>query len=245
MTRTPKDTFAPVPRSVLVDKAVAQLERAVGGREGLSAALVFVPTTADVDQLLGLLADPEHAGKSLPELCRIAKISLSQLWSLWRSGEVARASALATRSIGVHLPNVVEDVMKRAAPYEDACDACGGVGQITAEPTKDQPNPEPERCDRCLGTGKLRYDPELDRQVVALKIGGLLKDGGGALVFNQHMAVQNTLTAGGAVGALERLSEATDQILYGDVARPSDQTEFVEGEVAADGSPGDLGEAPA
>lgn len=233
LTRTPTENKL-VPRSALVDAAMAHLEKAVGGRDGLSAALVFVPLSPDVDQLLGLLADPEFAQKPLSELCRMAKIPLSQLWSLWRSGEVARASALATRSIGTHLPNVVEDVMKRAAPYEDTCDACGGLGLVTPDPTKDQPNPSPERCDRCLGGGKLRYEPELDRQVIALKVGGLLKDGGGQLVFNQNLAVQNNLGAGDAAGALERLSEATDQILYGDQAPRAEQTEFVDGTIEDD-----------
>lgn len=226
-----------VPKSVLVDKAMAQLETAVGGRDGLSAALAFVPAAADVDRLLGLLADPEYARKGLPELCRAAGIPLSQVWTLWRSGEVARASALATRSIGKHLPNVVEDVMKRAAPYEDVCDVCGGLGQTTPDPTPAAPNPTPETCERCCGGGKLRYDPELDRQVVALKISGLLKDGGGALVFNQNLAVQNNLNASGDAGALEKLSEATDQILYGDAAPRDAQTEYVDGEEVTGGAP--------
>lgn len=227
LTRTPTGPNA------LVNKAMDRLETEVGGRPGLVAALAFVPRHKDLELLLGLLGDPAYAKDSLADLCKMAKLSLGDVWSLWRTGETARAAALATRSIGTHLPNVVEDVMKRAAPYEDDCETCGGLKFVTPDPTKDNPNPVALPCETCNGTGRLRYTPELDRQVVALKLGGLLKDGGGVVV-NNMAAIQNNLNLNDGAGALEKLSEATDQILYGDVATGVEQTEFVEAEVEPD-----------
>jgi hypothetical protein len=205
--------------------SLAQLELELGGRSALIEALVTAPQTKDVKYVLGLLADPENQHKPLAELCRLAKLLPGTLLEMLERGTKLRARIIAGQIIAKGTPEMVRDVMKRAAPYEDACTECGGVGAVTQEPTADVPNPSPQPCKTCLGGGKLRYDADPEARRLGLEIAGLTSKGGGISIVNQNANVQ----AGSGAGlAFERLQEGLDRVLYG----RSPTSEAVDAELA-------------
>jgi hypothetical protein len=96
------------------------------------------------------------------------------------------------------------------------------VGQVTHDPTEAVPNPGPEPCETCRGSGRLYYDGDLEHKKLALELGKMTAKGGGVnLQVNQQT---NSFNFGASGGALEKLQEATDRILYGGEASPLAQT---------------------
>jgi hypothetical protein len=217
----------------LVEASLRAFESAIGGREVLVAALAHAPKSKDVEYVLGLIGDPTNRFLSLAELCATGGITVGELIEGFKAGELNRAQAEATRAIGQSLAGVVADTMKLAAPYEDDCYGCLGTGTRVPEPTEEEPNPGPGPCSLCTGTGRLRFEGDLEHKKLALELGKLTSKGSG--VSLQVSQTNNHLHLGAAGGALEKLQEATDRILYGgDTPSPVAQLEageVVEGEV--------------
>lgn len=204
-----------------------QLETELGGRQILVQTLMLAPLTADLRYIVGMLGDPKHTGKSLAEICAAGNILPGELLKQIRAAAVLRGQVLAAQEVSSQIPNVVADVMRRAAPYEDACHACLGAGTITPEPTKETPNPSPEPCETCRGTGKLTYRPTLDTQRLAIDLAQLIPKSGGLNILNQQIAgTPQGNNSGAGASPLEKLSLLTDRLLYGTAP-----TEPVEGEV--------------
>jgi hypothetical protein len=189
------------------------LEQELGGRSALVGMLVLAPLTPDLRYVLGMLGDPQHARKSLAQICAIGNILPGDLLQHLSSAALLRGKVRASQKIAEGIAAVTQDVMRRAAPYEDTCNgACRGSGSVTPEPTSAAPNPAPAPCETCLGTGKLTYQPTLDHQKLAIEMAQLLPRGGNIQILNQ----QNNLPAGGSGGgSIERLQALTDKILYG------------------------------
>lgn len=192
---------------------LAALERELGGRQALITALTYAPPHKDIRYMLGLLGDPDNAQVSLADLCYAGRIMPGQLVDALAKGSELRARLLATQLVHRRLPDVVGDVMLKAAPYEDICPQCQGLGTTVADPTPDQPNPAQEMCPGCLGHGRLRYDADGTCRELALEMGGLIgKSGGGVQIVN----TQQTLVASGGGGAgLEAFQELLDAVLFG------------------------------
>jgi hypothetical protein len=161
--------------------------------------------------------------------------------SAWKSGEILRGHVLATKQIVAALPAVVKDVLKLAAPYEDTCTACGGVGQVTPEPTKKKPNPEPQTCPACHGGGVLSYPADFARVEKVLEMAQLTSKKGGVEINLDQRQAHLHAGGGAAGGTLEALMAASDRILYGepDVGLPLTSEEVVDAEVVppADSGP--------
>lgn len=203
--------------STLEEQSLALIERTLGGREALVAALSHAPKSRDLEYLLGLIGDPEMAKVPLGHLCAQGGVTPGELLSAWKSGELLRGHVLATKQIVAGLPKVVEDVLKRAAPYIDTCSACQGVGQVTPEPTKKKPNPEPETCPACNGGGQLEYPADFDRATLVLELAQLTSKGNGVQInLDQRQAHLHTGGGASAGGTLEAMMSASDRILYGD-----------------------------
>jgi DNA-directed RNA polymerase subunit RPC12/RpoP len=219
---------APPPTPGQYAAALVRFEGELGGREALLEILAHAPVTKDQEYALGLLADPTFAGQSLAEICRRGNIKLSELWQLLRTAVLAKAAVQSTLIVGKRLPAVVSDVMERAAPYEETCGYCEGVGQIVDAPSVDEPNPEPYQCPECKGKGLFKRVPELERQVIALKLGGLLRDGGGFTINNLNQAIANPEQP----GSYEQLLTDADTALEGEVVReaPIDPDDVEEAE---------------
>jgi len=227
-------TFPP-----LVIAELRSVERALGGRQAIVALLALAPLTQDLRYLLGLLGDPRHQADSLAEICAAANVLPSTLMQHLVGASLLKGKVEAHQKIGAGIAAVAEDLMRRAAPYEDTCNGgCRGTGAITPDPSPTAPNPTPEPCEVCHGTGRLRYSPDLERQKLALDLAQLLPKSGGLSIAVQ----QNQVTGGGASGGgglIERLQQMTDAALYGD---EEETREPREGEVLDEARAGGGGE---
>lgn len=213
----------------LVAEHLAAFEREVGGREALVAALTHAPKGRDLDYVVGILGDPEHLRRPLAECCAIGGVSPGELLEHYRSGVLARGQVLAIKAAAEQLPAVAADTVRMALPEDLTCPACAGTGQITPEPTKKVPNPEPEDCRTCRGTGTWHREGDLDHKKLVLEVAGLagVRGPGVAVSVNQ---TNNLAVFGAAGGALERMQAATDQILYGD-GQPTAPLDVVDADV--------------
>jgi hypothetical protein len=197
----------------LVAAELAQLERALGGRSAIIAALSHAPKSADLDYVLGLVADPLNTEESLAAICAQGGITAGELLDAYRQGILLKGQVLAAKAIAEELPGVAADTMLKARPHEDTCTGCQGLGTVVPEPTKKDPNPAPKTCPVCRGTGKLLYPGDLEHKKLALELGKLTSKGGGIVVDNRQAHLHTGGEAAG--GTLEALQRATDQILYG------------------------------
>lgn len=197
--------------------ALTKFEQAIGGRDVLIEALLHAPPSKDLKYVLGLITEPGNARVSLAKLCVQGGITPGELWQYFQKAELTRATVLAIREVAKRLPEVVKDVMDRSIPWTETCPKCLGA---TTVPVEGKPDSPPVTCPECRGEGVITLVPDLERQKVALELGALLKKGGGMTITQQNLQ----LTPGRAeTGALERMQEATDKILYGEPAstRPS------------------------
>lgn len=228
---------APLP--VNAAKELAQLEEDLGGRQSLVQALTFARQTKDVRYLLGLIADPEHSGMSLAEICRAGRILPGELVSALASGAELRSQLLAKQHVARGIPGVVKEVMGKAAEYEDDCLECLGLGKVTADPTPEKPNPSPVVCDTCRGAGRLKYPADPKCRDLALEMAGLVGGGSGGAVVNVNTNIANVQHGAGSYEGFERMQEAMDAVLFGQHAVPELQpaeasvVEAVEADVVA------------
>lgn len=217
----------------LIADALASLEKGLGGRDAMVAALAHAPKSKEIGYLLGLLGDPTRRRTSLADLCLMGGITAGELIDAYKAGQLNRAQALSLTAMDVELPKVVADTLRMALPREQTCPICEGLGMLTAERTRRNPDPEPEPCRACSGKGMQAIDGDIEHKKLALELGQMTAKAGGINIAVQ----QNTAVFGGSAGgALEKLQLATDQILYGDasevgppVAVPAET--YAEGEV--------------
>lgn len=164
-----------------VQGALSRLETALGGRTTLVDTLVAAPSTEQLRYVVGLIADPRHAHKSLGELCELGHITPDQLLAAYRSGKAAKAQALAFAAVYDRLPDVAADVMRRAEVHLVQCPGCLGRGTTTKTVKfKDEWKSENKTCETCGGSGEVEREPDLATQELALTIGGLVPKPGGA-----------------------------------------------------------------
>jgi hypothetical protein len=207
---------------------LTHLEKQLGGRRALVTALTFAPLNKDGRYILGLLGDPEYRDTSLAEICRMGRLLPGQLIDHLAKGTQLRARLLAQHAISNGQLAVVAEVMKRGATYEDDCTSCNGTGSATPDPTPEVPNPKPVACAVCLGHGKLRFDADPDCRDKALEMAGLIgKGGGGISIVNQQLNVQPGSQGN---GSYERMQEALDEVLYGQVVEAETVPDPVPGE---------------
>lgn len=193
-----------------LDKALTALEDALGGREEMVSKLALVTDlTSEETTILNLLANPENRNRSMAWLCGNAGTSIGRVLAMLQKGEFAEAVALSMKRIARQLPKVAEDVMARALPIWKSCLACGALGRL---PPKEEGG-EPRTCLVCEGVGRVEVAPDVERQKVALQVGGLLKQGGGVSIDNR----QQTVNANGPVVLVKSSPDfrtATDKLLY-------------------------------
>lgn len=214
---TPESTKAlaarPLPEPpALVAATLAEIEKAVGGRDALVAALAYAPKGKDASYVLGIIGDPRNSARSLAQCCAMGGITPGELLTLYKAGAVHCAQALSTKLVAQELPGVVADTLRKAVPHEGICPTCEGLTTVVASPTKRVSNPEPQTCPSCKGKGVVPVDGEIEHKKLALELGQLTSKGAGVnLTVNQ----QNN-SFGGVGGALEHLQAASDRILYGE-----------------------------
>lgn len=187
--------------------AVATFVEQLGGKAAVIEALEIASDQLEVDAVLSLLADPRYDTWSLRRLCQNAGLTVHEFFGAFRKAAMVRAQIRATQKIADGIVPVVEDVMRRAAPVVETCEACSGTGTFTPDPSKRQPNPQPEPCKACKSSGKITILPELDRQKLALELADLVKKGGGLQIQNNQLNMSGAAGGTGA-GDLEKLQQA-------------------------------------
>jgi hypothetical protein len=196
-------------------EGINDYERALGGRKELIATL-SLDGTPEMQNLVRMLQDRQFDGKSLGWLAREVGISLTDLLRSFRNGTLAKAQILAAQKIATRLVEVVDDVMLRASPHEEACSTCDGLGEVTPNPTKKVPNPTPESCRVCNGKGKIRLLPDLQRQRLALELAEMIKTPRNQPTLLQQFNMGSPSSArDSGSGSLEQMQQAVSNLLYG------------------------------
>jgi len=201
----------------LAAEPINAFEKALGGRSELISSL-SIDATPEIRDLVEMLLDTRYDARSLGWLAAKVDIGLTDLLRAYRNGMLAKAQIMAAQAIAAKLPDIVRDVMLRAAPFDEACHGCRGTGTLTVRPTKKVPTPDPAEidCTICRGQKTIRKVPDLDRQRLALELGELIKTPRGGPTLLQQFNLNPGSAAGNAdPGSLERMQQAVSDILYG------------------------------
>ena len=183
--------------------AIDNFVQEIGGRETFTEVLAIAESAPEVERLVQLLHDPKFEHASLRRICKLAGLTVADLFRAYKKALVVRAHLQATRAIAAKLPPIVEDVMARALPTAIPCPACGNDKATR------------KTCPICHGTGATLSEPDLDRQKLALELGQLTERRGGGLFIqqNQQVVSAQALSAPGS-GALAQLQQAVGDLLY-------------------------------
>lgn len=202
----------PSPRAVA--QALDSLQEAAGGRQALVSQLLHAPETPEQKYVLGLLADPRSDALNLSRVCEQGQVSLGQLIHLLKEAKASKALLESMDRIAKYLPEVAEDLMARARPHDLPCWDCEGRGEVKVpvldEKGKATGDWETKPCEPCRGRGQIRTLPSLDRQKVALEVGGLLKRQSGVTVNVSQQAATFNFSG----DARRDFRSATDALLY-------------------------------
>lgn len=190
-------------------RALETVEKALGGRDALLDTLAVAAEAPEVEEVVQLLLDPRYARCSLRQICVMAGLTVVDLFAAYKQAMVVQAHLVAYRAITTKVLPVVEDVMRRAAPFKVPCTRCGGTGRGT---DPDKPDAPPESCPSCAGHGELLQLPDLDRQKLALELAQLVQKSGGVLLQQNNLTVQPAEKAG---GTLVGLQQAVRELLGG------------------------------
>ncbi len=204
------------PRTALTDSeadlhtgALTAVVNALGGKHQLADMLAVAGDAPEVEPLLALMADPRYDHLSLRRLCDLAGWSVVDLFAAWRKAALVRAHLLAYQAITANLLPVVEDVMRRAAPYQIPCPACKGAGDI---PIGDSATAR-ATCTSCRGHGEVLQLPDIELQKLALELAQLAGRERGLLI-QQTVNVDAAQTASG-MGSLVELQQAVRLLVSG------------------------------
>lgn len=188
--------------------AIDTVVRALGGRERLTDTLAVAADAPEVEQILVLLLDPRYSHLSIRGLCRLAGLSVVDLFTAYKKAMVVKAHLAAYQAISDGILPVVEDVMKRAAPFAIPCDRCGATGE-----TRETADAAPVVCGACNGQKQVLQLPDLDRQKLALELAQLVQKSAGISIS------QNTAVAPAAEpethSTMIELQQAVRQLLSG------------------------------
>lgn len=217
-----KSQNIPLEAPKAVETALATLEEALGGREAITTSLSLASLSEEETTVLYLLCDPANAGKSLAWVVGSAGITIGKLLELFSKGEFADSYVKAIRKVYKAIPDVAEDVMKGAVTRFKTCSVCEGVGKVTirrevfeADGAQKKPREFEDvvkRCLNCEGSGKVEIEADLERQKVALQMGGLLKQPGGVVVNNTQQTTNNSANV--TIRSSADFRTATDRLLY-------------------------------
>lgn len=191
------------------DRALDVIVSTLGGRQRLTDTLAIAADAPEVEPLLTLLLDPRFESWSLRTLCHRANLTVVDLFSAYKRAMVVKAQLLATEIIANKLLPVVEDVMRRAAPYEVPCSHCASTGRWT---DPEATVPADVCCPQCAGHGKVLQLPDLDRQKLALDLAQLVQKPGGLQIQQNVQVAGNGASPG---HALVDLQQAVRQLLSG------------------------------
>jgi len=199
--RGPERHLSPEETNASLD-AIDLFATTLGGRDALLRALAIADTGQEADRVVNILLDPRYADWSLRRICKLAGITIADLFAAYKKAVLAAAHIEAAHRIAARLLPVVDDVMLRAAPYDTVCSGCQGV----------KAGPKDPPCLVCHGTLVEHHLPDVDRQKLALELGHLTEKKAGLIV--QQNTLAPTVLAGNGHGALEQLNQAVGELLF-------------------------------
>ncbi|KKK63986.1 hypothetical protein LCGC14_2988780, partial [marine sediment metagenome] len=232
-------------RSTLAVKAFDSIEAAIGGRDAVIGALAAGDLTEDQSYLFGLIADPCNDTRSLASICAKANHTLGSLLQLFKDAKLARAQIEAIAKVTDELPTVAADTMTLAKIRAEPCRPCKGKGQVAT----DDGVLEAE-CDACDGKGSHTYTPSIERQKLALELGGLYRGGSGGVQIANVFSPSPPNELGGRITQdyLKNMRTGTDRLLYPGRDAGVDTSEAIDVEVvegkANDGKKAEQAENP-
>lgn len=228
-----------------VDQALASLEKALGGRSQILSTLVQADLTDDEQLICDLLADPQNDNRSLAKVCGIAHYSLSRLLDLFKKAKGAEAYIKSVNRVYEKLPDIAGDIAERSVPQKARCGDCRGIGLVKRVDVDDDGKPKfsedgkrvwiEEQCWPCEGTGQITILPDLERQKLALQIGGLIKEKGPAVIVDQRNQLAFSRTNSDFRSATDALlfgrktpeAQPEAQVVDAEVVQPSEPKESV------------------
>jgi hypothetical protein len=198
------------------EAALDALVHVLGGKVQLLDTLAVACDVPEVEALLKLFLDPHHEKISLRMLCSMAGLTVVDLFSAYKKAMVVKAQLVAYQAITDAILPVVQDVMKRAAPYTIPCYDCAGSGSVK-DPEAKEGDPVQVTCPTCAGRKELLQLPDLDRQKVALELAQLVQKGTFGINLQQNnMTVPPPLPdATEGTGNLISLQHAVRELLSG------------------------------
>lgn len=208
-----------------IKKALAALERNLGGREVLAALLAESAFSSDEEKFVAILGDPEESGTPLAKLLGVFGLSPGRFFKMLMDAKQVRSTFASMDHIYRRLPEVAEHTVDRAIPSTRACAACDGAGRYP--PVKEEA--QGKLCQECRGAGTLTTLPPTEDVKLALQVGGLLK-GGNSVTVNQQVDARSLTQNIGGAGSLSsgdqrsifrELSNASDRVLYGRATPPA------------------------
>lgn len=195
-----------------VRTALSNLEESAGGREPLTYTLSHAE---DIDssehRVLQMLADPMFVNHGLANICEKAGLTLGRFLKLFQKGRAAQAYIETMNKVYEPLPGVAEDVMRRSVTHHVVCTDCNGFKFHIIEGRNGEPKSTKE-CVTCHGQGTLLRDPDLERQKLALEMGGLLKRGTGIQINNTQQQLNASVS--GPMRSTVEFREAIGKLLY-------------------------------
>jgi DNA-directed RNA polymerase subunit RPC12/RpoP len=166
------------------DNALRETLKLLGGREGILDTLVVASNVPEVDSLLRLCADPRYDGLPLHKVCAMAGLTVVDLFAAYKKAMITKAHLTVYKVVTDKLQPVVEDLMKRAAPYEIPCSACGARGEVVDDSKESKG--KLIVCPTCNGQKVLIQLPDLDRQKVVLELAQLVQKAQGINILQQN-----------------------------------------------------------
>lgn len=201
----------------LAAEPINAFELLLGGRTALIASL-SIDSTPEIRDLLKQLLDPHMDRYSIGYLASQAGIGLLDLLRAYRNSTLAKVQVLAVNQLAEKIPHVVEDVLRRAVPYDDRCKGCDGAGVTRVRPTKKCPDPDPPdvECSICHGKKTVVRLPTLEYQRLVLEMAEVIKPPkGGPTLLNQFNIGTAAASASSIVpGSLEQMQQAVTDLLF-------------------------------
>jgi hypothetical protein len=193
--------------------AVDAVIKALGGKGQILDTLAIAADAPEVEKVVALLLDPRYDGFSLRRLCQLAGLTVVDLFAAYKKAMVVQAHLLAYQTISARILPVVEDVMRRAAPYEIPCDECGGSAQVAVDAADG--SRQTVSCKVCAGQGKLVQLPDLDRQKLALELAQLVQKSAGISIQQNQVVTPPDPEPRDGRGTFIEMQHAIRQMLSG------------------------------
>ena len=220
-----------VGKQTMAAKALRELEAGIGREKMVELLYHNAEPTPEEETFLNHLADPRYATRPIERICQDTEFTVGKLLAFLRKSYAAKSIFQAFDQIYDKLPLTAKDVMERSIPHKRLCKGCWGQGKIDTKGGEDGESAqiEPVRCRECNGEGWIEVVPEIERQKLALQIGGVLKPAGTTIQQNTQMNVGIHVPRSTAA-----FRAATDKLLFPTrEAAPVDETVI---EVKPDGA---------